>query len=780
MLALAALLALGRGTALAQAPPAGPAPEATPTLTLPPVEVIGTSPLPGVGINRDKLPANVQSLPAPESTKQGATALTTELDQRLGSANLNANLDNPFQPDVQYRGFEASPVVGTPTGVAVYQNGVRLNDPFGDFVSWDLIPDFAVDRLDVIPTNPVYGLNALGGAVVIGMKNGFNFQGGEAQLSGGSFGRRHFTAQYGRQIGNVAGYIGANAVYDDGFRKRSGSIVRQLYADVGAESDNGSLHIGFTGANNNLAGIGPTPIQLVDTDRSAVFVSPQTFLDTLAMTSLTGNYRANDALSFQGSFYVRGAGRKSFAGNITEVQRCGAASPGFLCFGDASTPLFDTSGQSVADILGGLPAGENDNASIASLGLGGSLQTTYTAPLFGRGNHLVVGVSLDHGDVDYKSSNELAAIDPASLVTTGLGPIIKQPDGSLVPIALATTNSYYGIYATDAFDVTEQLGLTIGGRYNLALIRLADQLGTALNGNNRFSRFNPAFGATYKITPGLTGYVGYAEANRAPTAGELGCSDPARPCSLDLFLSADPPGLRQVVAHTYEAGLRGRAKLGDEDGSGRIDWNVSLFRTDLDDDILSVPSAIISTGFFKNIGSTRRQGVEATIAYNDRDWRLAAAYSLVDATFQNAVTLASPNNPAADANGDIEVRPGNRLPGIPLHRLKLNVDYRVTPKWTLGGNLLAASSQYFFGDQSNQNAPLSGYWVVNLHSSYRITDNFEVFALVQNLFDAKYATFGIFGDPTRTPLPGVANPNDPRFVSVAPPLAAYGGVRLRF
>jgi iron complex outermembrane recepter protein len=142
--------------------------------------------------------------------------------------------------------------------------------------------------------------------------------------------------------------------------------------------------------------------------------------------------------------------------------------------------------------------------------------------------------------------------------------------------------------------------------------------------------------------------------------------------------------------------------------------------------------------------------------------------------------LSSPNNPFADANGTVQVKPGNQLPGIPQHRLKVNAEYAVTEKWTLGGHLVVASGQYFFGDQSNQNPKLGGYWVVNLRSSYRVTDNVEVFALVENLFDNKYATFGIFGDVTRTPLPGVANPSDPRFVSVAPPLAVYGGIRVRF
>ncbi len=776
---IVALLLLPAAAA-AQTAAGGQNSTATPTLTLPTIEVVGTSPLAGIGIDRDKVPANVQTLPTPNTATQGPAPLVTGLDQALGSVNLNGNEDNPYQPDVQYRGFEASPVVGTPAGLAVYQNGVRLNEPFGDSVLWDFVPDFAIDRLSVIPTNPIYGLNALGGALVIDMKNGFNFEGGQADASGGSFGQRRFTLQYGRRVGDFGAYIGATDAHDDGFRKLSPSLLRQLYADVGAEGNAGSLHLSLTGANNKLAGLGPTPIQLVDIDRSAVFVSPQWFRDTLLMSSLNGNYIASDTLSVQSNFYVRSSGRKTFAGNITDVQTCDASIPDTLCLGDPFTVLFDTSGQPVPNVLGGATPGENDASSIASLGLGGSLQGTYTAPLFGRDNHLVVGASLDHGDVDFNSSNELAVINPANLVTRGLGIIIDQPDGSLAPVALETTNSYYGVYASDTFNVTPALALTLGGRYNLAQVRLIDQLGTALNGNNRFSRFNPQVGATYKILPALTGYFGYAEANRAPTAGEIGCSDPARPCSLDAFVSADPPGLRQVVARSYETGLRGKITLGESQPAGRIEWNFGLFRTDLDNDILTVPSAIISTGFFQNVGATRRQGIEAGISYKDQRWQVSANYSLVDATFQSAITLSSPDNPFADANGDIQVRPGDRLPGIPLHRFKLNADYSVTDKWTVGGNLIAASDQFYFNDQSNQNPPLPGYVVVNLHTSYKVTPYLELYALIQNLFDNKYATYGIFNDPTRTPLPGVPNPTDPRFVSVAPPLAAYGGIRVRF
>ncbi|HEX3863721.1 MAG TPA: TonB-dependent receptor [Stellaceae bacterium] len=744
------------------------------------IDVVGTSPLPGIGIDRDKMPANVRTLAAPDTATQGPAGFASGLDQQLGSINLNDNQDNPFQPDVQYRGFEASPILGTPIGVAVYQNGVRLNEPFGDNVNWDLVPDFAINRTTVFPTNPVFGLNALGGALVLGMKNGFNFQGGEAEISGGSFGRRQGTLQYGQQIGNIGAYIGASGYNDDGFRKFSPSQVRQLYADIGAESDRGSLHLNFTGANNRLNGIGPTPIQLVNIDRSGVFTGPQSFHNTLAMSSLTGDYHATDIFSLQSSFYVRSAGRSVDNGNTSEVQACDDDIPDTLCIGDPFTQLFATTGQTVPNTLGAATPGEIDRSSINSLGLGGSLQGTLTAPLFGHGNYLVAGASLDHADIDFTSTNELGIINPSTLMVAGLGTIIAQPDGSLTPVRLNTTNSYFGLYASDTFDVTSRLSLTIGGRYNLALIHLSDQIGTALNGNNRYARLNPAAGATYKLTPDITGYVGYAEANRAPTAGEIACSDPARPCNLDNFLTADPPNLKQVVARTYEAGFRGRLAMPWRDPNGKIDWHAGAFRTDLADDILNVPSQSISSGFFENIGSTRRQGIEAGLTYADPKWKISLDYAYIDATFQSPITLSSPNSPTADDDGNIQVLRGNQLPGIPHHRLKANIDYTITDKWKFGGNLIVASDQYFFGDQSNQNAKLPGYWIVNLHSSYNVTENVEVFALIQNLFDKKYATYGIFGDVTATPLPGVANPSDPRFISAAAPLAVYGGVRIRF
>jgi iron complex outermembrane receptor protein len=240
-----------------------------------------------------------------------------------------------------------------------------------------------------------------------------------------------------------------------------------------------------------------------------------------------------------------------------------------------------------------------------------------------------------------------------------------------------------------------------------------------------------------------------------------------------------------VVSRTYETGLRGSFTMPDA-VPGKFTANFGLFRTDLTDDIYGVATSI-SSGFFENIGSTRRQGFEAGLTYKDEKWSVYGSYSLVDATFRSPLTLPSPSNPFADANGNIHVVPGDRLPGIPEHQLKLGADYRITPDWTVGGVLTCYSDQYLRGDESNQNLPLPGYAVVNLHTSYKVTENFEIFANIQNALNARYSTFAAFGDPTGIGAPGIpagAVANGPgvdnRFLGPAPPIAVFGGVRVRF
>ncbi len=723
-------------------------------------------------IDRDKVPANSQTLTAQDLDHAKSSSLPEALLQRVPSVFITDVSVNPFQPDVQYRGFVASPVVGTPQGLAVYQNGVRINEAFGDTVNWDFIPEMAMRRVDLVPNNPVFGLNAIGGALSIEMKNGFNYQGAEAELRGGSFGRRAVAVQAGVNQDNVAAYVASDALNDDGWRDRSPSRLRRLFADVGIRGDRSEFHLNFTGASNFFGAVVSTPIELLNRRWSAVYTNPQTTRQQLAFLNATGSYQATDSLTFTGNTYFRGFWQKHLDGNTSDIQSCDpAVLPGQLCFGGDTTPLFGTTGP-VADVLAGAVAGSLDRTSTAANTFGGSLQATSTTELFGHGNHFVVGASVDRGRVNFNANSELGTIGP-DLFVTGTGIIISQPDGEVAPVSLRTLNTYMGLYATNTFDVTSKLSVTAGGRFNVAQITLQDQLGTALNGDHRFSRFNPVLGATYKITPAVTAYAGYSEANRAPTPAELGCSDPSRPCLLDNFLVSDP-NLKQVVAHTYEAGLRGNVDFGAK--NGRILWNLGAFRTDTNDTIINVPSPITGRGFFQNAGTTRRQGIEASASYRSDRWDVYATYSYIDATFRDPLTLSSPNNPFA-VGGLIAVVPGDRIPSIPQHRFKAGVDYAVLDDWKVGANLIAVSGQFLRGDESNLNPMIPGYWIANLTTTYRISKNVEAFGLVQNLFNHRYYTFGAFFNTTQVPFLGLT---DPRTLSPGAPLALYAGLRGKF
>ena len=410
------------------------------------------------------------------------------------------------------------------------------------------------------------------------------------------------------------------------------------------------------------------------------------------------------------------------------------------------------------------------------------MQATNTDKLFGHDNHFVVGASLDYSVTRFTASAELGTIG-TDYVITGSG-IFLGPSGfptSIGPVDLRTTNQYTGLYALDTFDVTKAFSLTAGGRFNVANISLQDQLpeqpGTSLNGNDTYTRFNPIIGGTYKITSDLTAYAGYSEANRAPTPLELGCADPAHPCIIASFLVSDPP-LKQVVSRTVEAGLRGSKEL----NIGTLGWKVGAFRAKNTDDILAIPSQVQGFGYFQNVGSTRRQGVEAEVNLKSATLQLYASYALVDARFLDALQVGS-NSPIAVQNGGtVQILPGNRIPAIPRNRIKAGFDYSITDAFKVGGDALYVSSQYFVGDESNQEPRLPGYAVFNLHTSYQIDKTFQIYARADNIFDNRYATYGTFFDKTALPnfANGGANFTDPRSLSPARPRAFYAGLKATF
>jgi iron complex outermembrane receptor protein len=765
------------------------------------VVVVAPTPLEGRGVDPKKLPATVLALDASDFQRSGSLAVTDALAQHVAGLSLSDTQGNSFLRDVNFRGFQASPLQGAPQGLAVYMGGVRLNEAFGDTVNWDLVPEVAIARADLFTSNPAFGLNALGGAVTLRMKTGFDAPGGSAKVEAGSFGRLDGAAEYGWASGPWALYLAADGGHDRGWRLHSASNVVRGYADLGWRSSGSELHLVAAGASNDFGAVGPAPVDLLDRDRRAVFTFPQSTRNATALVALNGRHELSAAWSVQGDLYLRRFSQHHLDGNDGDFAECGDDLAGTLCLDGEDFPDALRPPESGFQILGAadrpipcpddrsceaVPYGSLDRTHTDTLSWGGSVQASSDAPIAGHGNFMAVGASLDAAHVRFNAASELGVIFPDLRVgpdadVPGTGETIRTADNlAYTPVGLSARTRYLGLYATDTFDLAPGLSLTLSGRFNDARVEMRDRTGSSpdLNGRHRFDRFNPAAGLAWRLSDAVTLYGGYAQANRAPTPLELACSDPLRPCLLENALVADPP-LKQVVAKSWEAGLRGSRRL----ANGAVSWRAGLFRADNDDDILLVASAIQGRGSYANAPRTRREGLEASLDFDAGRWSGYAGYSYIRATYQFEAALPSPNSPFADESGDVHVRPGDRIGGIPAQRLKLGADFAATPALTLGADVQGVGSQYLIGDEANQDAKLPAYWVASLHAAWKMTRALEFFARVDNLTDAHYASVGSYfetdslANVSPSPLP---QEPDPRTVSPAPPRTFLVGMRARW
>ena len=768
---------------------------------LPEIHVIATTPLGETGVDRDKVAASTQTLNADDFSRTYSQSVTDTLMQRVPGVSVTDVQGNGLTQDLRYRGFAASPLQGTPQGIAVYMNGIRLNEAFGDTVNWDLIPTNAIHRTDLWTNNPAFGLNALGGAVSIQMKNGFNYSGAEIEAQGGSFGRIGGGAQYGKQQDGFGIYLSAQGLKDDGWRRQSSSDVRRFYGDLGWKSEAAEIHLIGAAGRNYFGVVGPTPIQLLNQDSKAIYTWPQTTRNDMQLVALNGKWAPSDIWTLQGNFYLRKFQQKHVDGNGAETDQCSddPANALFnrLCLNADSAPGVSAANRQIlTSSNAGIPCptsssttpcadtpyGTIDRTSTDATTIGGSVQASSNAKLFGRDNNFSIGGSLDHSRVGFGADSELGFIFPDLSVgpngsVPGTGSIIHTVGNiGYSPVSLKARSTYYGLYATNVFDITPQLALNTGARLNIAKVSTADLLGTSpdLNGDHTFTKLNLMAGLAYKINDKATVYGGYSEANRAPTPLELGCSNPARPCLLEGFLVSDPP-LQQVTAKTYETGLRGNALVSD----GLLEWKVGLFRTDLRNDIINVASQIQGRGVYQNVDSSRRQGVEVGTQFRSPSWFVYANYSYIDATYRFTGNIASPNNPSADADGNIRITPGKRIPGIPQHQFKTGAEYLINPSWKIGADVIVVGSQYLVGDDANQNEKLPLYWVTNLRTSYDISKTVRVFGLVNNLFNRTYYPHGTYFDPQAVQNAISTVLTDRRTLTPGQPLAVYAGIRIQ-
>src|SRR3979411_1972819 len=380
-------------------------------------------PISGSGRDIDKVPARVNVVDVNQIERVRSQNIADALQKYVPGIVVNEVTGNPFQPSVEFRGFVASPVAGTPQGLAVYQNGMRINEAFGDTVNWDLIPTAAIRSVTVVTNNPAFGLNALGGAVNVQMKNGFNYRGAEIDTMGGSLGRIQSSAQWGKQVDNLSVYGALEGLHDDGFRNFSASNVRRFYGDVGYKNDTSEFHVNMGAADNHFGATNTVPIELLQQYYGATYTTPQTSTNRVGYVNLTGKVEATPSWTIEGSAHVRVFDHKTLDGNPTGTQPC--ANTALLCFGDNATPAFGLNGVQLANPFGNAVLGENDRTTTRSTTTGMSLQATNTDQLFGHNNHLVVGASFDSSVTRFSATAELGTIG-SNYVVSGSGVFLGQ------------------------------------------------------------------------------------------------------------------------------------------------------------------------------------------------------------------------------------------------------------------------------------------------------------------------------------------------------------------
>jgi iron complex outermembrane receptor protein len=738
-----------------------------------------TSPIivtaPGGAIDLD----DALRLDARDIGRAGTPDLFGALTRNIAGITLQDAQNNPWQPNLVYRGFIASPLQGQAQGLAVYLDGARFNQPFGDTVQFDLIPEAALASLSILDSSPVYGLNALGGAILMKTKTGASDPGLEASATGGRFGYAEGSLSGGFAKGGFSAFAAVQYSHDDGWRDFSPSSLYNGYLDLGFDTDRGGLHMKLVGADSDLTGNGVSPVELLAADRRAVFTWPDNSKSRYGRVSLHPWVALSDTTRIEGTLYAQRLTLHTVNGDAADIEGCeDKDNEGLVCLqivnaddDEEQAVLTDARGDSVADVLGDEGYGVLNRGRTRTEAMGTLFQLIDERPLLAGSHHFAIGFSYDASRTRFDTSTELGALTQDRSIE-GLGHIIVQQDGAIAPVGLVAHTDYWGVFVQDRLPLAPGLSAELGLRYNHARIAMADQIGTALNGRHRFARWNPGVELDYALSVSLR--AGYAETNRAPTPAELSCADEKAPCSLTNFFVADPP-LKQVVAKSWEAGASGHRDWGNT----RIDWLLSAYRTRNRNDIQYIASAIRGRAYFQNIGSTRRQGIEASLKATRSGLTAHLSYAFTDTTYRSDLTLSSPANPMAQEDGTIAVMRGDRLPGIPRHSGTLALDY-AAKGWSVGGDLIARSGQYLVGDEGNGNRKLGGYLLVNLRAGVDILPGLTLFGELRNAFDRHYASFGTFTEVDEIELDEAPGASDPRAYGPGSPRRWYAGVKARF
>lgn len=750
------------------------------------------SPLPGVPIDRATATTNIQSATGKEIAETKALNVTDFMNNNMQSVNINDYAGNPFQQDLNFRGFTASPSIGTPQGISVYLDGVRVNEAFGDVVNWDLLPMNAIQSIDVVAgSNPLFGLNTLGGAIALKTKSGFTDAHLRASYLMGAWGRHQEQFSNGVNNGTFGFFTAYNHFSEDGWRDFSPSSVRQLFNNATLRLERVELNLSALNVDSDLLGNGLLPVETAEISslRNSIYTGPDEAKNKLDHYNFNARWDITDYTTLSFLTYRRKLD-----------QRANSAEPYI-------TPI-DQSGLD--------PALQNDVLLNAVMD-GSSLQQQahgYSVQISGDwGAHQFVGgLAYDTNSDQFMQTQQLGTFDASHYFQYAQDSGVNTAINKVTRNNLEGSSSTKSVFVFDVWSPLENVHVSMGGRFNWTNVKntlVSDRAADLYNfpptyftrskrcksasnrggdlicseGDYDYRSFNPSLGASWEINQDLTSYANVSRGSRTPTVIELGCakdhsldSQPASTnyqygCSIPTALSSDPY-LKQVRSTGYEAGFRGSA--------GGFEWNAGVFRTKLTDDILFVPLGRKNRGVFDNFGQTMRQGIEMGMKGAVGNSTLSLNYTWMRATFESPAQYIDDANSSmqqatsATHQAFVNISPGDQIPGMPNHILQANWNYKVTQDFNFTLGMVAHSSSFVKGNENNQHhkraatyvdangngvvdvsdydiynfngaGKISGYFVFNLRANYKLNDMVSMFAKIDNLMDKNYATAGDLG-----------------------------------
>ena len=802
------------------------------------IEVIGVSPLPGIFIEKEKYPNTSQSIDEKEIKKNLSKSLVDIMNENLTGVTVKDVQNGSFQKNVDYRGFTASPLLGESQGITVYLDGIRINESFGDTVQWELIPEYAIKKVDLMSSNPAFGLNALGGSLSLSTKKGLDYKNEKLYFDNtikiGSFAYHSEIFEFGTGTANTGLYTSIEKASDGGWRDHSDGKIGRFYTNLGHEEENYEVNLSILGADTDLNGNGVTPVELLHVDRDSVFTWPDNTTNKVLMITGSGSYFTENDSIISTKLYIRRLFRNTFNADEVDAEECAedvAADANELksdySFDDAPLCGEDNSTGDYGVILDQNGNAIESNDDIRKYGLlnktftttttfGGGIQYDTLEDFYDREHQIALGLSYDQAKSYYRSSGFLGILtnertvnplynsldQPIELVAeqehTGNG---GDPDekerGDVGPAEVTGKLNLYGAYISDTFKFDELTTFSTSARANIAFVELIDNFKTNIytrtafvNGDHRYFRVNPALGFVRELSNDSSFLLNYREASRAPSPVELACADPGAPCRLPNAFVADPP-LEQVITRAIETGIRGVNKL----NQFSVNWSSVGYLSKNYEDIIFVSSGTgLSSGYFKNFGETQRLGLELSLkgTNTNKNKNLKSFllnYSYMRATFQSSHTLPAANHP--NSVNDVEV--GDIIPGMPEHKLNANFTYGLLNDLDISIGLTAASGVFLRGDESNQLNKTSPYAVFNLQSEYSPKRNINVFARIENVMNSDYETMGVLGeassDEVSVPISELGDtgagdtavgPLDPNFLSPGQPRSFFLGVNINW